>query len=96
MIVSDFKFFCLRESFLWKKRWVSNVVRQSFNRLASDALIDRFLDMLTSSRNPVSQMYEIQCGPRTSIYVSLMSNSVNGSLGGGKSNNLVDLETGAL
>ena len=29
-------------------------------------------------------------------YVSLMSNSVNGSLGGGKSNNLVDLETGAL
>ena len=29
-------------------------------------------------------------------YVSLMSNSVNGSLGGGKSNYLVDLETGAL
>ena len=29
-------------------------------------------------------------------YVSLMSNSINGSLGGGKSNKLVDLETGAL
>ena len=31
------------------------VVRQSYNRLASDAVIDRFLDMLASSWNPISQ-----------------------------------------
>ena len=73
-----------------------NVARQSYNRLASDAVIDRFLDMLTSSRNSISQTYEIQRETHISTYVSLMSNSVNGSLGGGKSNNLVDLETGAL
>ena len=44
------------------------VVGQSYNRLASDAVIDRFLDMLASSRNPISQTYEIQCEIRTSIY----------------------------
>ena len=44
-----------------------SVVRQSYNRLASDAVIDRFLDMLASSWNPISQAYEIQCEIRTSI-----------------------------
>ena len=44
-----------------------DVVRQSYNRLASDAVIDCFLDTLASSRNPISQTYEIQCEIRTSI-----------------------------
>ena len=43
------------------------VVRQSYNRLAIDAVIDRLLDMLVSRRNPISQTYEIQCEIRTSI-----------------------------
>ena len=38
-----------------------DVVRQSYNRLASDAVIDHLLDMLASSWNPISQTYEIQC-----------------------------------
>ena len=44
-----------------------DVVRQSYNRLASDAVIDCFLDTLASSRNPISQTYEIQCEIRTCI-----------------------------
>ena len=43
------------------------VVRQSYNRLASDAVIDHFLDMLVYSKNPISQTFEIQCKIRTSI-----------------------------
>ena len=43
------------------------VVRQSYNRLAGDAVIDRFFDMLASSWNSTSQTYEVQCEIRTSI-----------------------------
>ena len=43
------------------------VARQSYNRLASDAVIDSFLEMLVSRRNPISQTYEIQCEIRTKI-----------------------------
>ena len=54
-------------SLFFGRRYGSGCCTLSYNRLASDAVIDRFLDMLASSRNPVSQTYEIQCEIRASI-----------------------------